>query len=371
MILGRYVAGRFLSALALFALGMTALIVLADLAIRVKDLLASAEDSFLLFVVKYYGLKTPFLLTMILPASILFAAVFTLMRLSKANEIVPMLVGGVSLRRLCLPFVWIAAAATLVTGWIHWTLLPRTWRTLAALEDRVRGEEVGRSVLGIDHDGNHLTAAEFQREERILKDVILSVSNQSGETEREVVCARGVCERWRERSDTAHWRFFEGRVYPLEGGRRKLEFGPDGSARQVAEEIPPEGLLIELGVTPVDLLWKNRFGEHLSFRESLRLVRRHPDAPQYRIQLYGKFTEPLTPLLLLFLGLPFALRAVSARNVFVGLGLCLAVIVGFFGVRLLLAQMGAQGALPPMAVTLVPTALFALAGGILFARVQT
>jgi lipopolysaccharide export system permease protein len=372
-LLFRYVSARFLAAFALFAVGLSALVIVGDLILRVKGLLSSAGDSFLAFAVEYYAYKTPYILTMILPPSILFAAVFTIMRLAKANELVPMMTGGVSLRRVCLPFLWAAALGVAVEAWIHWSVLPRSWRSLAVMEDIIRGDKIGRQVIGIDPEGNHLSAAVFLREERRLEGVFLTlVRREEGQQPaREIVCDRGLCVRWRERSGRATWRFESGRVYPLEGGRRRLESLPDGGMRLSFEEIGSEGVTVELGITPADLLRKSHFGEHFSIREALDATRRYPHVSHYWMQLYGKLTEPLAPALLLLLGLPFALAAASSRNVFVGLGLCLTVTVAFFSIRLVLGQLGAQGAIPPSAATLLPTLVLGAAGGWMFVRVRT
>lgn len=371
-LLFRYVSVRFLPALGLFALGLTVLVIVGDLILRIKGLLASGGDSVVAFIVEYYLYKIPYILTMVLPPSILFSAVFTLMRLAKANELVPMMTGGVSLRRVCLPFLWAAALGVVFMAWIHWSILPRSWRSLAVMEDIIRGDKVGRQVIGIDPDGNHLSAATFSREDRRLEGVFLSlVERKDGTAAREIVCDRALCVRWKERSGRATWRFEAGRVYPLEGGRRRLEPTPNGGMRLVFSEIGQEGMLVELGITPADLLRKSHYGEHFSIREALQAVRRHPQVGHYWMQLYGKLTEPMAPGLLLFLGLPFALAAASSRTIFVGLGLCLTITIGFFSVRLGLGQLGAQGAISPAMATLVPTFLLGVAGAWMFARVRT
>lgn len=371
-LLFRYVSARFLTALGLFALGLTALVIVGDLVLRVRGLLASAGNSALAFAIEYYIYKIPYILTMILPPSVLFAAVFTLMRLAKANELVPMMTGGVSLRRVCAPFFWAAALGVAVMGWIHWSVLPRSWRSLAVMEEIIRGEKIGRQVIGIDPEGNHLSAATFIREERRLEGVFLSlVEGEDGTAAREIVCDRGVCVRWKERSGRATWRFEAGHVYPLEGGRRRLEPTPDGGMRLVFEEIGNTGLTVELGITPADLLRKSHYGEHFSVREALQAVRRYPQVGHYWMQLYGKLTEPIAPGILLLLGLPFALAAASSRNVFAGLGLCVTVTVAFFSVRLVLGQLGAQGAIPPAMATLLPTLILGGVGVWMFARVRT
>lgn len=370
-LLARYVAARYWAALLLFGSGLTGLAIAGDLAFRAKDLIQSAQGPFLEFLLRYYAYKSPYLLTLTLPPTILFAAVFTLVRLSRTNELLPMMVAGVSLRRVSLPFLSTAALFTLVMAAVHWALLPATWRTLEMMEDLVRGDRVGEKVVALDRAGNQVSAAIFDRGERVLTGVFAVLADPDGGAAREILCERAVCERWRERSDTARWRFFSGTVYELEGGVRKVVADPDGGLRQVSLPIPPEGTAAQIGVTPIDLLRKSYFGEHLSLTESMRAIRRDPTEPRHRMQLYLKLTDPLAPLLLMLLGLPLALRSTFSRDAFAGIGLCLIVVLGFYALQQLFAQLGHQGSLPPIAATVAPALALGALGAVLFARVRT
>jgi lipopolysaccharide export LptBFGC system permease protein LptF len=368
-ILFRYVTGRFLLALTLFTAGMIAFAILVHFLIRIEKIIDVSEGSFFGFVLQYYSYQLPYFIVLVLPISVLFAAVFTLSRLSKANELVPMMVGGLSLRRVSLPFIAAAVLAVPILAWIHLAILPASWKQLAVMEDLVRGAKKVISVVPPpDKEGNRLNAARYHRDRKVLELVKLRLKNGG---DREIECKVATCEAWDENAGTARWRLTQGTIYPLKDGRRMIEPNPDGGERLVSEEIPEEGLVVTLGITPLDLIRRGGYGEYLTLGEAIRLSRRHPERPLYRMQLYEKFTEPLAPLLLLLLGLPLAMGSTDSRSVFVGMGLSILVVVAFFGIKLILQQLGNEGSVPAALATIAPALAFAAAGTYLFARIRT
>ena len=98
-LLDRYILSIFLSALAVFTTAFAMM--------RHRSLLP-----LLVFVLEYYLLRLPMILTYLLPMVILFAAMFTVFKLSRTNEILPIAASGTSLRRMALPFLLTACVTS-------------------------------------------------------------------------------------------------------------------------------------------------------------------------------------------------------------------------------------------------------------------
>jgi lipopolysaccharide export system permease protein len=75
------------------------------------------------------------------------------------------------------------------------------------------------------------------------------------------------------------------------------------------------------------------------------------------VLIHGRFVQPLLDLTLLFLGLPLILRR-GNRNVFVAIGLCLGVVVGFLLVVTASQQLGSGYLLPPDVAVWIPLVIF-------------
>ena len=74
-----------------------------DEIIEAAPLVREREESLLWHTVKLYLLKTPQTFLMIAPYLTVMSAMFSLSRLRKNNELVPMIMAGVSLFRILLP----------------------------------------------------------------------------------------------------------------------------------------------------------------------------------------------------------------------------------------------------------------------------
>ncbi len=75
------------------------------------------------------------------------------------------------------------------------------------------------------------------------------------------------------------------------------------------------------------------------------------------VLIHGRFVQPLLDVTLLFLGLPLIMRG-GNRNVFVAIGLCLVVVVGFLLIVTGSQQLGSGYLLPPDIAVWIPLLIF-------------
>ena len=104
-LLDRYVLSIFLPAFGLFTVAFLALFLAVDFASNLGKFLDLKSVDLLPFVLRYYGCRLPMMATYLLPVVALFAPIFTVIKLSRTNEILPVAASGTSLRRLsgCAP----------------------------------------------------------------------------------------------------------------------------------------------------------------------------------------------------------------------------------------------------------------------------
>ena len=80
----------------------------------------------LLDVIEYSVAMTPEFLVMILPVVLLLALLYTLTNHARHNEITAMRAAGVSLWRLCVPYLVVGLAASVVLFWLNEWCVPRS-----------------------------------------------------------------------------------------------------------------------------------------------------------------------------------------------------------------------------------------------------
>jgi hypothetical protein len=106
-LLDRYVIRNFLQAYLYCIAGFISIWLIFDISDNISTLLD--ERVGLLLAVQYYITQVPQVFIILLPVSLLLALLFSLGRMSRANEIVSMLTAGVSVPRVLLPLIgWVS-----------------------------------------------------------------------------------------------------------------------------------------------------------------------------------------------------------------------------------------------------------------------
>jgi lipopolysaccharide export system permease protein len=363
--LDRYVLRLFALSYLVALLLVVGLFLIIDVSTKLEDFLEPASDGTTpptALVVHYYVLQTPLLYLQVSPFVAFLAGVFTATRLSKSNEVVAALGAGVSARRLLAPVF--ASALVLAIGVLalrEWTsegLADRRW----ALQDRLierRPEPVCENFWAKDRNGRPLRIAEFRpgRDGSPPEIRGLSVRFRSERgSSTSIQAERAVpIEPWEE----GRWR--------LEGANR-LDLG-EHEKRLAPIELLPEEVRFTPRDVALDCKGRDRPLE-LSLRQVRELLRRDPSNAQFRTLFQYGWTFPLAGLVLLAVGLPFALSYERGRVVerFAG-GFLLCVV--YFGLDLASRTLGMQGQLGPLHAGWLPLLLFGSLGAVLLGSMRS
>src|SRR6266481_9367900 len=121
-LLDRYVVRNFLQAYVYCIAGFISIWLIFD----VSDNISTFIDEHLGFtrVAHYYFTQVPQILVILLPVSLLLALLFSLGRMSRANEIVSMLTAGVSVPRVLLPLIAIGVLTSVASAVLNYSLAP-------------------------------------------------------------------------------------------------------------------------------------------------------------------------------------------------------------------------------------------------------
>src|SRR6266536_5787126 len=109
-LLDRYVIRNFLQAYLYCIAGFISIWLIFDISDNISTLLDERVGLFL--AVQYYITQVPQVFIILLPVSLFLALLFSLGRMSRANEIVSMLTAGVSVPRVLLPLLAIGLLTT-------------------------------------------------------------------------------------------------------------------------------------------------------------------------------------------------------------------------------------------------------------------
>ncbi len=348
--LHRYVVREFLK---IFGLSLSSLVLIyvVVLFFQKMNLFSQYNAPFhLIFVYLLYKIPEV-IFQWTLPYAILLATLLTLSSFSRNSEITAMKAGGVSLYRITFPLLIIALIISFFSFLGNEYLVPVTYqKTRYLLDVRVRKEKPAIFFKNYK--------IWYRSENRILNIQLLDPYSKvlSGftlyEFDDHFRCVKRVDApqvKWVK----GGWWFYDGTI---------REFREDGST----QVTPFDKTEFNLGEDWESLRRIGRNSEEMSYGELWTYIQKIQasgyDATRYLVDLYSKLSTPLLNLIMVLIGIPFALK--TSRSGGVALSIGSSVMIGFaYGVIFyVFVSFGKSGVLSPFLACWIPTVLFGLAG---------
>jgi lipopolysaccharide export LptBFGC system permease protein LptF len=185
------------------------------------------------FLGLYYAVRIPMLLNILVPSVMLFAPAFTVIKLARANEILPIAASGISLRRMSLPFVVAAFVACSFMAAMDEFVLPLVGDKITETDETLSARNLKFNVE--DYDGEaKIFARSYNFGTQILSGSVRVTLLDESKRPFEVITA----EECRWDGKRKRWVAFDGFVEkPFE-----IIEVPGGKPRVWREPIAKEGL---------------------------------------------------------------------------------------------------------------------------------
>jgi lipopolysaccharide export system permease protein len=270
---------------------------------------------------------------------------------SRHSEITAMKAGGISLYRITFPLLLLAFIVSLLSFIGNEYLVPFTSQKVQyLLSVKVRNEQASSFFknykIWYHSDHRILNIQLLDPREKVLKGFTLyQFDNYFRCTQR--IDAREV--KWVD----GKWRLYNGAI---------RDFDESGSIRMT----PFEEMEYSMPENWESFQTIERHSKEMSYTELRTYIRKIQaagyDATRYLVDLYSKYSYPLLNLIMVLIGIPFALK--TGRSGGVALSIGLSVMIGFaYAVTFyVFLSFGKSGILPPLLSSWTPTLLFGLAG---------
>jgi len=349
-VLHRYVIREYLKAFFLSLSGLI-LIYIVVLFFQKVDTFIKHQAPFLL-IFEYLLYKIPeVIFQWTLPYAVLLSTLLTLGNLSRHSEITAMKAGGVSLYRITIPLFIIALFISLFSFLGNEYLVPLTnQKTRYLLSVKVRKEQqtsfFKNYKLWYHSDRGIYNIQLLDTKEKVLKGITLYQFDD------QFRCTRRIDAREAKWTD-GKWKFYQGAI---------REFGEGGSIRTVPF-LEQEFSLPEDWESFQRIEHQAREMSYTELRNYIQKIRGSGyDATRYLADLYSKLSYPFLNLIMVLIGIPFALK--TGRSGGVALSIGISVMIGFaYGVTFyVFLSFGKSGVLPPFLAAWTPTLIFGLAG---------
>lgn len=315
-----------------------------------------------------YFLKTPELLTTVLPIALLLALLYTLTHLAKANELIAMRAAGISLARISVPFFAVAFFAGVFLFVLTEFIAPKASAT---------SERVMKS--GSEATGEWMSNLDF-RDDRLGQIWHIKKYNPvTGEMEQPSVDwtqdnVRTVVDAARGFWTNGGWTFYFAERKTYYPATNDLPTSVIATNILLGEKLggSPKQLQAEIRIAQLDQLRAAKQLQ-LSLWDILEYKKLHPEmktskAPMILTQFHGRIAQPFTCLVVVLMALPFGVSG-GRRNVFVGVAGSVGICFLYFILMRWGLALGTAGYLPAIIAAWLPNTVFVAAGLILLRRV--
>jgi lipopolysaccharide export system permease protein len=325
-------------------------------------------------IVEYYVAMTPEFLVTILPVVLLLALLYTLTNHARHNEITAMRAAGVSLWRVCAPYLGVGLAASVVLFVLNERCVPRGLDWADRIKNRyvTKSENTGKQAdsrnFGFTNARDHRTwlIAEYHPKiaEMIKPQVNWKLPDGSSHS---LYADRAVYTN-------GGWTFFNASEYLQMSPNAPLlpSFQTNTLAMPEFTEKPSE-IEDEIKISSYQSLRNSRRADiplkviyhHLRLNPSLPPA----DASWLLTKLHGRLAAPWTCLVVVLIAIPFG-AASGRRNLFVGVAGSIFICFTYFIIQQVSLALGSAGDLPGWLAAWLPNLIFGGVGLVLTARVR-
>jgi lipopolysaccharide export system permease protein len=354
-LLDRYVIRNFLQIYLYCIAGFVSIWLIFD----VSDNISTFIDQHvpLSLVIRYYGTQIPQVFIILLPVSLLLSLLFSLGRMSRANEIVSMLTAGVSLPRVLRPLIGMGLLTVAASMALNYSLAPHA--------------ELARKSLLVEaqaHPGRYIQGQIFRNRtdsRTWFVQNFLSGSNTFNNVQvlqqdaNDNIVTNYVASRAFFRPETKTWELENAKV---------VHYDPSGNI--VDEQIYPSLKIEHWSETPFRLGSANVRAEFLSLPELRNYLHFNADFPAtllapFRTHLQYRLALPWTCLVVVCIAAPLGI-GYSRRGVLSSVAAAVMLVFSMnFLVHLFLA-LGEGDRVPAWIAAWTPNLLFAAIGLYLF-----
>jgi LPS export ABC transporter permease LptF/LPS export ABC transporter permease LptG len=317
-----------------------------------------------LYIVGEYLLTvTPYFLYNTMPLSMLLAVLVTFGVFEKANEITAMKATGISIYRVVLPVLLLAAVVAVGLFFFDQLYLPQLNKRQDALRNQIKGKPA-QTYLRPDRKwifGQHHSIYYYEffdpDQDRFGSVSIFEFDPKTFELTRRVYADRA---HWSD--SLQRWIFENGWVRDFNG-------------MAIADYKPFEvSTFSELSEPPIYFKKEVKQSSEMNTDELRRyindLAQSGFDVVRLRVQLHKKFAFPIMTFVMAVLAVPFALRG-GRRGALTGVANAIGIAVVFWVGMGFFEAMGNASQLPPILAAWSPDLLFGLAAGYLLLKVPT
>ena len=354
-ILDRYIISEVLSFVALTASALTIMLIVRDLFYSM-DLLINEKIAWQ-YVIKLLLYRLPAYLVLTFPMSLLASSELAIGRLSTNSEITAMRAGGISLRRIIIPFVAAALVISILSFLINDYIVPEAHSAYLNIRQEnilKKGPSyIKRNVFFRDAENRYFYINRFNEENMTMQDIMIYELNRE-HFSRTITAKKGewAAATWKLENVTMH-------NYDEEGNAtHEMNFA-------VMDIIVKEDL---------QKFFINQRGPFEMNSKELEqqiniLQQAGADTKTLEVMLHMKYSVPFSGLIFVLLGVPLGLQ-IKRGSTAIGIIISIILVFVYYVFVSAARSFGNVGVVDTALAAWLPNIIFAILGMILIFRAE-
>lgn len=312
----------------------------------------------MLLLKQYYLAYLPIIFVQIAPIACLLATLYTLGSLNRNNEVVAMRASGLSIWQITKTAIIFGIIVSVFVFLLNEKLGPKSQNIIEKIKMQMESQDKKKSVekeiiknLSMYGLRNRLFFVnKFLLKDNTMEGITILEQDKHQNITRKIVANKGV---WQE----GLWTFYNSITYDFdENGQIKQE------PRYLKEEI------MSITETPQDFLNQIQLPAFMNIAQLddyiYRLAKSGAETviKNLKVDLYQRFASPLTSLIIIIVGIPFALKIKKRATALASFGICFIVSFLYYVSNAISIAFGKAGLLPPFMAASLSHFLFFLLG---------
>jgi lipopolysaccharide export system permease protein len=357
-LLDKYILKEFLRFFLITCISFVALYLIIDFFEKIRMFLSNQAT--VRQMASYFVCSLPMIISLILPASMLLATLLTYSYLSKFSEITAMKANGISLYRMALPALAVAAVTTVFLFLFSELVAPASvQKTEHIVKVEVQKQQSPGSFkkdeIWYRGDRAIYNFRIFDVEKNVLHGITINRMNTD------------FTMKMRIDAERAEWKGNQWVFY-------NLMVTTFGNHHPPAIEKYQEKIM-DLPEKPDDFKIIQKDAEKMGFFELRRYVKKIKSegytVSRYLVDLHGKIAFPLVCLILIPIGMSFSVRSERSGGVMQSVGLGILIGFSYWIVHAFCMSLGRSGILPAWLSAWSANLLFSGLAAYLFSRIRT
>jgi len=342
-ILDRYILKSVLGLFIGCLLGFFSLYIIIDIFSHLDEILKQHVG--LQILAEYYFSYLPIIFVQVAPVAALLAILYTFGKLNHTNEIIAMRSAGLSIYQIGKPVIILGMVMSMLVFFVNDRFVPRSLSITEKIKDqmergskKIRGKEQevisNMSMYGLKNRLYFINR--FTPSTNTMEGITILEQDQHQNLTRKIVANKGTFRG-------NNWVFYQTITY---------NFDQYGQIRDEPQYMEEE--VMDIPESPQDFLSQRQRPDFMDIEHLTGYIKRLADSGatstvrNFRVDLYQRFTMPLTTLIIILLGLPFSLITKKRATGMSSVGLSLGVGFSYYVINAIGIALGKSGILTPL-----------------------